>query len=504
MLFFSKEFIFIFLPIIIILYFITIKFFKNYNQYKILLIFASIMFYGIWSLKFLIFFIILIIFNHSSINYFRRFNKEKQTLFSIALIFLNIFILIYFKYYNFLIININQVFELSFNFKNIILPLGISFITFQQIGFIWTSIERKKIVNLKDYLLFSIFFPQIIAGPILIIEDVDYQLKKNFPNMNLKNIWKGVQIFSLGLFKKVFIADKLSPWVDVVFSSDLSNLGSLDLFIGALSYGLQLYFDFSAYSDMAIGLGLIFGLSLPVNFLSPYKSQSISEFWTRWHITLNRFLESLIYFPLSLKIRRYFSENKISSSIVVIFVSTLITFFISGLWHGAGWTFIIWGLYHGFFVSLQRTYSYIKTNYLINDSHYSNSKIIVLKNIFITNLVVFLSWIIFRSENLSFAISYYQILFSFFDGSWTLFFSQVYIKKTALIFLLFLICFLAPNNYEIINYKFKDKSFSCSKIYTKIFSLVEKYYLDLLFIIVLIAYYIRFSFENKPFIYYQF
>ena len=195
--------------------------------------------------------------------------------------------------------------------------------------------------------------------------------------------------------------------------------------------------------------------------------QSISEFWTRWHITLNRFLESLIYFPLSLKIRRYFFENKISSSIAVIFLSTLITFFISGLWHGAGWTFIIWGLYHGFFVSLQRTYSYIKANYLINDSHYSNSKIIVLKNIFITNLVVFLSWIIFRSENLSFAISYYQILFSFFDGSWTLFFSQVYIKKTALIFLLFLICFLAPNNYEIINYKFKDKSFLAQKYIQK-------------------------------------
>ena len=157
---------------------------------------------------------------------------------------------------------------------------------------------------------------------------------------------------------------------------------------------------------MAIGLGLIFGLSLPVNFLSPYKSQSISEFWTRWHITLNRFLESLIYFPLSLRIRRYFFENKVSSSIAVIFLSTLITFLISGLWHGAGWTFIIWGLYHGFFVSLQRTYSYIKANYLINDNQNSNLKIKVIRNIFITNLVVILSWIIFRSENLSFTINY--------------------------------------------------------------------------------------------------
>lgn len=504
MLFFSKEFIFIFLPFVLIAYFIIIKFFNNFNFYKTLLIFASVIFYGIWSLKFLIFFIVLIIFNHTSINYFRKFDNEKKTFFSIALIFLNIFILVYYKYYNFLIININQVFELSFNFKNIILPLGISFITFQQIGFIWTSIEKKNIVNLKDYLLFSIFFPQIIAGPILIIEDVDYQFKKNFPNMNFKNIWKGVQIFSIGLFKKVFIADKLSPWVDSIFSSDLSDLGSLDLFIGALSYGLQLYFDFSAYSDMAIGLGLIFGLSLPVNFLSPYKSQSISEFWTRWHITLNRFLESLIYFPLSLRIRRYFFENKVSSSIAVIFLSTLITFLISGLWHGAGWTFIIWGLYHGFFVSLQRTYSYIKANYLINDNQNSNLKIKVIRNIFITNLVVILSWIIFRSENLSFTINYYQTLFSFFDGSWALFFNEIYLKKIVPIFLLFLICFLAPNSYEIVNYKFKNKSFSCSKIYAKIFSLVEKYYLDLLLIIILAAYYVRFSFENKPFIYYQF
>lgn len=503
MLFFSKEFLFIFLPSVLILYLFIIKFLNNYKIYKLLLILVSMIFYGFWSFKFLLFFIFLIGFNYFSVFFFQKFEKEQRSFFSLLLIFINIFILIYFKYYNFLIENINQVFELSFNFKNIILPLGISFITFQQIGFIWASIEKRKTNNFKDYLLFSIFFPQIIAGPILIFEDVNYQFKNNFPNMKVKNIWRGIQVFSIGLFKKVFIADKLSPWVNVIFESDLSSVGSLDLFIGALSYGFQLYFDFSAYSDMAIGLGLIFGLSLPVNFLSPYKSQSISEFWTRWHITLNRFLESLIYFPLSLKVRRYFKENKFSDSVIVIFVSTIITFFVSGLWHGAGWTFILWGLYHGFFVSLHRTYAHIKTNYFTNIYSDENSSILIVRNIFLTNIVVFLSWIIFRSENLDFVINYYQILFSFFDGSWSLFFDNSYLYKLIVLFILIITCLVMPNSYEIINYKFK-KQFSRPKKFIRMLFLIEKYYLDLIFILILISYYVRFSFENEQFIYYQF
>lgn len=504
MLFISKEFIFFFFPVIALASIFILKIYNNIKIYKILLILASFIFYGLWSFKFLLFFLSLIILNYTATLYYKKIKIENYQLLIIFIIIINLFILFYFKYYNFLIENINQVFELNFNFKNIILPLGISFIVFQQIGYLWTSIGSSRKVSLVEYLFFSLFFPQIIAGPILIYDDVYYQFKRKFPNLNLLNIWKGTQIFFIGFFKKIFIADKLIPWVNLSFSTPVTEPTSIDFFVGLISYGLQLYFDFSAYSDMAIGLALIFGLKLPVNFLSPYKSQSISEFWTRWHITLNRFLESLIYLPLAIKIRKFFSKNSLQDNLKIIFFTTLVTFFISGLWHGAGWNFIIWGLYHGFFVACHRSIIFLKNNNYIKYQEGNETKKKVITNIFLTNLVVFLSWVLFRSNDFSSAIEYYQILFNIFDGSWSQIFEYDYLLKTLFLTILFSICMMAPNSYELVNYKFKDQNFKNNKLFLKIVNKLHKYYFDLMIIIFLIVYYLKIATEDKPFIYYQF
>jgi alginate O-acetyltransferase complex protein AlgI len=501
MLFFSKSFLFIFIPILAVFSFLSLKLFKDVKLYKKILIVFSIIFYGLWSYKFLILFLGLIIFNYLIANYLIIFQENKRFFYVIFAIIFNLGLLIYFKYYNFLLENINQLFSLSFNFKNIVLPLGISFIIFQQIAYLINSLNFTKKKNFTDFLFFSMFFPQIIAGPILILSDVDQQLKKNFPLLNKNNVWKGIQIFFLGIFKKVFIADKLEPLVSKVFDQNPAlELGSIDMFIGLLSYGLQLYFDFSAYSDMAIGLALIFGLVLPINFNSPYKSQSISEFWGRWHITLNRFLENLIFLPLSLKFRRLFPEDSFSSKVKIITYSAMVTFFISGIWHGAGWTFILWGVYHGLFVSIHRIYSLMKKS----SANYVESKSKIIFNIFLTNVVIFLSWVLFRSNDIDSAINFYFILFSIFDGSWIDIMKFENFISLAVLFALLLGCYFLPNTYEIMNYKVKTKTYTAKKSLKNLFNNIKKYYIDLVIIIFFILYYVRFSFENKPFIYYQF
>ena len=501
MLFFSKSFLFIFIPILVIFSLISLKLLKNLRFYKFILILFSIIFYGLWSYKFLILFLSLITFNYAVTNYLINYQKNKKFYYIIFTIIINLSLLIYFKYYNFLLENINQLLNLSFNFKNIVLPLGISFIIFQQIAYLINSLNFTKKNKFIDFIFFSMFFPQIIAGPILIFSDIDQQLKKNFPLLNQDNIWKGIQLFFLGVFKKVFIADNLEPWVTKVFDQNFTqDIGSIDMFIGLLSYGLQLYFDFSAYSDMAIGLALIFGITLPINFNSPYKSQSISDFWNRWHITLSRFLENLIFLPLSLKFKRLFTKDSFTNNAKIIAYSTMITFFVSGIWHGAGWTFILWGIYHGLFVTAHRLYCIFKKP--INTVPNSKSKIFI--NIFLTNLVVFLSWVLFRSHDVSSALNFYYALFNIFDGSWLNIANVEKLKSLTILSFLLISCYILPNSYEIINYRFKTKIFSVKKPFKILINYTRKYYLDLIIIVTFIFFYLRLYVENKPFIYYQF
>ena len=247
----------------------------------------------------------------------------------------NVMLLGYFKYSDFFISNINIAFNTDFNLLHLALPLAISFFTFQQIAYITDSYKgRVREYNFMNYALFVTFFPQLIAGPIVHHKGMmpQFDALKN-SGINYENIVKGIFIFSIGLFKKVVIADTFASWANYGFA-DPYTLNLSEAWVASLSFGFQLYFDFSGYTDMAIGLALLFNIKLPVNFRSPYKALDIQDFWQRWHITLSHFLRDYISLPLK---RRK----------VTLHVNILLTFLISGIWHGAGWTFIIWGLLHG-------------------------------------------------------------------------------------------------------------------------------------------------------------
>jgi alginate O-acetyltransferase complex protein AlgI len=299
----------------------------------------------------------------------------KKTCFVAGVLF-NIYLLGYYKYYNFFLDNIDTVFDTHFVLKQIILPLGISFFTFQQIAcLIGINKKQEKAPGVLDYVLFITFFPQLVAGPIVFSQDVmsQYQDDRN-RFFNTDNFTKGLFIFIIGLFKKAVIANTLSIFsTNTFFDPDALSFGAA--WLGSLAYTFQLFFDFSGYSDMAMGLGKMFNIDLPVNFYSPYKSKSITEFWKRWHITLGRSLFVLVYIPLGGNRKGY----------VRTCFNLFAVFFVSGLWHGAAWTFILWGSLHG----LVRVFEKIFDRQL--------NKVPDLTRIFFTFLFVSSTLVLFRS-----------------------------------------------------------------------------------------------------------
>ena len=272
------------------------------------------------------------------------------------------------------------------------MPLAISFFTFQQIGFLVDCYYSKiKKVNFHTYSIFVLFFPQLIAGPIIRFSEVNKQYIDKFrKKINYINVSKGLLFFFIGLFKKVIIADTLSEWVNDGFNNS-ENLNFIEAWVTSISYSLQLYFDFSGYVDMAIGIALLFNISLPLNFNSPYKSKNIRVFWQNWHITLGRFLRDYLYIPLG--------GNKISNKITMR--NIIITFFLGGLWHGAAWTFIFWGLLHGFALITLKIWE--KFNIKIN-------KYI---SILLTLIFVNFSWVFFRASSWQEAINVIEGMIGF-------------------------------------------------------------------------------------------
>jgi D-alanyl-lipoteichoic acid acyltransferase DltB (MBOAT superfamily) len=257
----------------------------------------------------------------------------------------NLSVLGYFKYADFLISNVNELFGVSFGSLNLLLPLAISFFTFQQIAYLVDSYRKETAeYSFLNYSLFVTFFPQLIAGPIVHHAEMMSQFSSRFNLVkNHKNIAAGLFIFSLGLFKKVVIADSFAAFATAGFDSS-EDLAFFEAWTASLSYTFQLYFDFSGYTDMAIGAALLFNIKLPVNFNSPYKASNIQDFWRRWHMTLSRFLRNYVYLPLGGN--RNGSFNTISN--------LMFTFVLGGIWHGAGWTFIVWGGLHGLAISVHR------------------------------------------------------------------------------------------------------------------------------------------------------
>lgn len=377
MLFNSLEYIFLFLPITLIIYYILLRY-KLVFASKIFLIIASLFFYAFWNIKYLPILIFSIFINYLFGNFL--IITKNRIIFTIAIIF-NIILLAYFKYYNFFLDNIAIFYPNIFdNSVIIILPLAISFFTFQQIAYIADCYYGKlKDQNFINYALFVSFFPQLIAGPIVHHGQMMPQfLGLKTKVINYKNISLGLFVFSVGLFKKIVIADYLSEIVNLSYQN-YQDLTFFDAWKTSLYYTFQLYFDFSGYTDMAIGAALMFNIKLPFNFNSPYKSANIAEFWQRWHMTLSKFLKDYIYIPLG--------GNRVGN--LKIYRNLMLVFLISGLWHGAGWNFIFWGFLHGLAISLHRFWQgfNIKLNYYLAW--------------FLTFNFVNISWIFFRSENFS-------------------------------------------------------------------------------------------------------
>lgn len=395
MLFNSYFFIFLFLPVVLIVF----HFIGNRGHHRVAiswLVGASLFFYGWWNPAYLGVILTSIIFNYA-IGVSLGSKPTKLTL--IFGIVVNLSSLLYFKYANFFVDNINVFINGEFHLEKIILPLAISFFTFQQITYLVDAYKGlTKEYNFLHYCLFVTFFPQLIAGPIVHHKEMMPQFSDdNLYKLKSSNLVIGITIFILGLFKKVIFADNISSHSTPIFEAAESGivLTFVESWGGAFAYTLQLYFDFSGYSDMALGLARMFGVILPINFYSPYKATSIIEFWRRWHITLSSFLRDYIYFPLGGnrkgQTRRY--------------INLMLTMLIGGLWHGAGWTFIIWGGMHGIYLSINHGWNVIV-----------NSKSSLTRNIFgqiITFTFIVIAWVMFRATSLEGAMTMYSGMFGF-------------------------------------------------------------------------------------------
>lgn len=391
MLFNSYIFVLLFLPLCLVGYF-TLNHFKFPKTAMLFLLGMSLWFYGYFNPSYLSILSASILINYVCYKLIKKSNTSlsRKTL-MITGVLINISILFYFKYFDFFTENINILFKADFPLQNILLPLGISFFTFQQISFIVDTYKQETPeYSFIEYACFVSFFPQLIAGPIVMHKKLIPQFtdpsKKIF---QWENISRGIYIFVLGLSKKVLLADTLGKAVNWGFAS-IDYLNSTDVIVIMLSYTLQIYFDFSGYCDMAIGIARMFNIDLPLNFNSPYKAKNIAEFWDRWHMTLTQFLTHYIYIPLG-------GSRK---GILRTYINVFLVFLISGFWHGANWTFVLWGICHGILM----IYTKALKKYL--------DKIPAFVNWIFTFLFINATWLIFRANSVKDVIKIFKIAFS--------------------------------------------------------------------------------------------
>jgi alginate O-acetyltransferase complex protein AlgI len=393
MLFNSYEFIFVFLPLTLLVFHLIGK----QGHYRVAiawLVGASLFFYSWWNPAYLGLMLFSIIFNYSVgvlLNSSPNILSKKPILaFGIIL---NLGVLGYYKYANFFVDNINYLSGSNIIFNEVILPLAISFFTFQQIAYLVDAYRGEaREYNFLHYCLFVTFFPQLIAGPIVHHKEMLPQFARDITyRIRSEHLAVGLTIFAVGLFKKVVLADGVSAYASPVFDAAEAGivLSFFEAWGGALAYSLQLYFDFSGYSDMAIGLARMFGIQLPLNFDSPYKATSIIDFWKRWHITLSRFLRDYLYIPLG-------GSRK---GEVRRFMNLMITMLLGGLWHGAGWTFVLWRGLHGIYLVINHGWIRI---YKI-----TNMRLRIASSFSwgITILAVVFSWVPFRATSIDGATS---------------------------------------------------------------------------------------------------
>ncbi|MEA2029108.1 MAG: MBOAT family protein [Campylobacterota bacterium] len=391
MLFNSYEFIFLFLPVVFFTYYFLLSK-RLVVGAKGFLVFSSLFFYSWWNIAYLPLILSSMLFNYivgSSLNGAKEHIKiGKKQLLSIGII-ANLGLLGYFKYADFFISNLNAL-GASIGLLELALPLAISFFTFQQIAYLVDSYRGEtNEYDFLNYALFVTFFPQLIAGPIVHHKEMMPQFASRWNAVKkYRNIALGMFIFSMGLFKKVVIADTFAVWATAGFDS-ATTLTFFEAWATSLSYTFQLYFDFSGYTDMAIGVALLFNIKLPINFNSPYKATDIQDFWRRWHMTLSRFLKDYIYIPLGGNRKGSFRTYN----------NLMATFILGGLWHGAGWTFVFWGFLHGLALVIHRLWQSI------------GFKLNIIVAWFITFNFVNIAWVFFRAKEWEDAIKVLEGMF---------------------------------------------------------------------------------------------
>lgn len=411
MLFSSMTFIYVFLPTVAIIYLLVRKEIRNY-----VLLLSSLVFYAWGEPKYLAIMLLIILSNYvlaifiekARLNESRNLQRKskilnylskqgKVNLLVLSLI-INLGILCYFKYFNFFLENINELFHTNANFVRVLMPIGISFYTFQAISYIidiYRGVAQKDIFKLALYIS---LFPQLIAGPIVKYHELSSQIDERKVSFN--TISYGIKRFIIGLSKKMLIANVFGQVADKIFSQNADSISPGIAWLGAISYTIQIYFDFSGYSDMAIGLGAIFGFKFPENFDYPYISKSISEFWRRWHISLSSWFKQYLYIPIGGNKKGKFRT----------YINLGIVFLATGFWHGAAWNFIIWGAWNGLFVIVEKVFNINKDN-----KRRSFFRSFILH--FYCILVFVIGWVLFRSPDMSYAFTYVCNMFGLIPHS---------------------------------------------------------------------------------------
>lgn len=470
MLFSSLTFLFGFLPILIFLYFIV----KKRNIKNIILLIFSLLFYSWGEPKYIILMLLSIIVTYLSGLLIDKYDKKKELLKKKIIFTLSILIIIgnllFFKYTDFLIENINLLFKSKINSLNIILPIGISFYTFQILSYIIDLYKNKIKVQKKilSLALYVSFFPQLIAGPIVRYETIEKEIDNR--KETKEDIISGTKKFIIGLSKKVILANQMAILADFIYNNYSFSFGTSIIWLGTLAYTLQIYFDFSGYSDMAIGLGKIFGFHFLENFDYPYMSKSVTEFWRRWHISLSSWFRDYVYIPLG---GNRVSKLKWISNILIVWLLT-------GLWHGAAWNFIIWGLYYGILLLLEKLFINKLLDKLPN----------ILKWLY-TFIIVMIGWMIFRVDSLEQLISFISIMFTCQKTDW---FNIISDNLSAFSTILFLIpaFILSFPIIKLVKEKYENKF---------LYYVISNFILVILFIICIV---LLTSSNYNPFIYFRF
>jgi D-alanyl-lipoteichoic acid acyltransferase DltB (MBOAT superfamily) len=420
MLFNSYEFILGFLPATALVFFALGAVSRTWALRW--LIFASLFFYAWWRPVNLLIIAPAILINFFLARLLQRLNRAEKRTSSRAVLALgiafNVAFLGYFKYANFGVSVVNDLAGTAFLVEAVVLPLGISFITFQKIAFLVdVHARRVESFSLHDYALFVLFFPQLIAGPIVHYREMMPQFKVVSCRPDAEGLAVGLTLFVVGLFKKVVLADGIAPYVASIYDQAAAGgeVGLLAAWMGALGFTLQIYFDFSGYSDMALGIARLFGVRLPPNFNSPLRACSIIDFWLRWHMTLTRFLTAYLYNPLALwATRRRLARGlggigtkvSIGAFVQVLMIPTLLTMFISGVWHGAGYTFLLWGVLHGGFLTLNHVWRLLAPRLWRDRDSYT--RVMRPVGFALTLICVVVSMVVFRAPTVETAASLLQ------------------------------------------------------------------------------------------------